>query len=142
MPTRQRSRDTGISHPASPPACSPGELFDDSLALHEHCLGAGLMEASYYALLTAMHCAEATSSRKAIDLVIRLASERQQAIDAERPPHRTSTSVADERGAAPLYQTLAIAAKAIRTRLARERTQAAIGKLTDLSQGSMYSAPR
>jgi len=100
------------------------------------------MEASYYALLTAMHCAEAASSRKAIDLVIRLAGDRQQAIDSERPAHRMSTGVADERGAAPRFQTLATAAKAIRTRLARERTQAAIGNLTDLSQGTLSGAPR
>ena len=82
------------------------ELLDDSLTLHDHCIQAGLMEASYHALATTMLCAEAASSRKAIDLVIALAHERQQAIDAERPSHPWSTREAHARGATPLFESL------------------------------------
>jgi hypothetical protein len=102
-----------------PQDCSSRELLDDSLALHDHCSGAGLMEASYHALATAMLCAEAASSVKAIALVIELAHERQQAIDAERPPHPLSTREARARGAIPLFESLATAADAIRRNLKR-----------------------
>jgi hypothetical protein len=97
-----------------PQACSPRELLDDSLTLHDHCSGAGLAEASYHALAAAMLCAQATSSRKAIDLVIELAHVRQRAIDAERPSHPLSTREAHARGAIPLFVSLATAAQAIR----------------------------
>ena len=100
-----------------PQACSPRELLDDSLTLHDHCMGAGLTEASYHALATALLCAQATSSRKAIGLVIELAHIRQQAIDAERPSHPLSTVEARARGAIPLFVSLATAAEAIRTSL-------------------------
>ena len=119
-PTRPQSRDTGMSPPPPPPDYSPGELFDDSLVLYERCLGAGVMEASYHALVVAMHCAEAAWNRNGIELVIRLARERQQAIDAERPLHPLSTGVADEAGVTRQFQTLATTAKAIRTRLGKE----------------------
>jgi hypothetical protein len=102
-----------------PQGCSPLELLDDSLTLHDQCTGAGLIEASYHALATAMLCAEAASSRKAIDLVIELAHERQQAIDAERPSHPWSTREAHDRGASPLFESLATAADAIRGSLKR-----------------------
>jgi hypothetical protein len=97
-----------------PQACSPRELLDDSLTLHDHCSGAGLAEASYHALAAAMLCAQATSSRKAIDLVIELAHVRQRAIDAERPSHPLSTREAHARGAIPLFVSLATTAEAIR----------------------------
>src|SRR6476661_3947717 len=97
--------------------CSPRELLDDSLTLHDHCIGAGLTEASYHALATAMLCAQAASSRKAIDLVIELAHIRQRTIDAERPSHPLSTREAHVRGAIPLFVSLATAAEAIRTTL-------------------------
>jgi hypothetical protein len=97
-----------------PQACSLRELLDDSLTLHDHCSGAGLAEASYHALAAAMLCAQATSSRKAIDLVIELAHVRQRAIDAERPSHPLSTREAHARGAIPLFVSLATAAEAIR----------------------------
>lgn len=100
-----------------PQDCQLRELLDDSLTLHDHCIQAGLMEASYHALATTMLCAEAASSRKAIDLVIELAHERQQAIDAERPSHPWSTREAHARGATPQFESLATAADAIRRSL-------------------------
>jgi hypothetical protein len=121
-----------MPQPPAPPDYSPGELFDDSLALHERCLGAGLMEASYHALVAAMLCAETACNRNGIGLVIRLAGESQQAIDAQHPAHPMSTGMAEDREVAALFQTLASAAKAIRTRLGRQRRKAPIEKMADL----------
>ena len=109
-----------MSHGQMPPDCSPRELFDDALTLHERCLGAGLTEASYHALAAAMLCAEAASSRKALHLVIELAHERQRAIDAERQLHLWSTVEAQARGAVPPFESLARTAEAARGRFKRD----------------------
>jgi hypothetical protein len=115
-----------------PPEHSPRELFDDSLTLHDQCLGAGLMEASYHALAAAMLCAEAASSRNALDLVIKLAHERQQSIDAERPSPRFSAAEAHARGTIPPFESLAATAEEIRTRLKRAGTRAGTRKPADI----------
>jgi len=96
---------------------SPGELFDDFLNSHDHCTAAGLVEASYHALAAAMHCAEAASSRKGLELVIRLAQERQRVLDAEHPPHYLSSREARARQTVPPFESLATAGKEIRSRL-------------------------
>jgi hypothetical protein len=115
-----------------PADCSTGELFGDSLTLYDHCIEAGLMQAGYHALAAAMLCADAASSRKAIDLVIELAHQRQQAIDAECPPHRLSTAEARAGGATPLFEGLATTAKAIRTRLKRAGFRAGARRAADI----------
>jgi hypothetical protein len=110
---------------------SPHQLFDDSLYLHDQCVGAGLVEASYHALAAAMLCAEAASSRKAIELVIELAHQRQRAIDAERPPHLLSSREARTRGITPLFKGLAVTAEGIRVRTKPSGRRSGASKLAD-----------
>lgn len=100
---------------------SPGELFDDFLSSHDHCIAAGLVEAGYHALAAALLCAEAASSRKGLEFVIRRAQECQRVIDGERPPHCLSSQEAHARQTVPPFESLARAGKETRSRLTSGR---------------------
>ena len=95
-----------------------------------------MTEASYHALAAAMLCAEAASNRKALQLVIELAYERQREIDAEGQLHLWSTGEALARGAAPLFESLARTADASLARTAeatRGRSKRGQGPRTALT---------
>jgi hypothetical protein len=99
------------------PGRAPSELFGDFLELHDRCVAAGLMDAAYQALAGALHCAEASASLRSASLVVELARFRQRRLDREVPRHPLSTISAQHRGQMPLFESLAVAGLALKTRL-------------------------
>ncbi len=111
-----------MTPPFPSPGRSPGDLFDDFLDLHDQCVAAGLTDAAYHALAGALQCAEASSSTRCVSLVVDLARLRQRKLDSEVPRNPLSTFSAQQRGQVPLFESLAAAGTALRTRLAPGRT--------------------
>jgi hypothetical protein len=76
------------------PHADATRAYDQLLDLARTLSAAGHYEATYHALMTALHCAEDAGDPARLAEVAGLFRNHQRAVDAIRPPHKLSTQAA------------------------------------------------
>ncbi len=72
------------------------DLFQRAIDINQEAFNAGLYDASYHALMTALHCAEHLESDQPLLMVSQLASEQINWIDTHKPEYEHSTQTANK----------------------------------------------
>jgi hypothetical protein len=73
------------------PGIALNDAFSELIVLARSLSAGGHYEATYHALMAAMHCAEEAGDSARLHEVGKLFSEYKQVVDALQPPHKLST---------------------------------------------------
>ena len=73
------------------PGIALNDAYGELIALARSLSAGGHYEATYHALMAALHCAEETGDLAQLVGVGKLFSEHKQVVDALEPPHKLST---------------------------------------------------
>jgi hypothetical protein len=84
------------------PGIALNDAYGELIALARSLSAGGHYEATYHALMSAMHCAEETVDAAQLAEVGKLCSEHKQVVDALQPPHKLSTK--SSRGARSVFE--------------------------------------
>lgn len=93
------------------------DLYTRLLAANAEAMEAGLYQAAFHALVSALHAVEALPNPDRYEAVAAIAERQQRHIDEREPGHRLSTSSSHGRGHVGLFPTLALQAR-VKARLA------------------------
>src|SRR5215210_3393274 len=100
--------------------------FRRLLLVSHEAAGVGEYEVAYHALLAALHQAEFMGSLEGVHQVAEATDVQSSAIEALIPPHHLSSAMAKRRGTSPVYDSLRLHAKAVRSRLEKANTHPAV----------------
>jgi len=106
-------RDTGSDR--MKPGIALNDAYGELIALARSLSAGGHYEATYHALMSALHCAEETGDSARLAEIGKLFSDHKKVVDALEPPHKLSTK--SSHGARSVFEMAVCMTEAVMKRL-------------------------